>query len=242
VEFVLSNIKSFLSDFERPLELYSFALFYLMVLSAGTTALIASVFRVQIVQVKIFYGKPLYSSMILGFPIHLCSIPTGALVELLSYSTNKEVEGKEGYYAFEQISRAKRLIIASSSLLGLGMFSMLSLGIPDTFRNIAQGFLQIFTGALDPCYTAYPIIRDFFILYDQSFLIALGVLSAKMISYQLLPLAGNLTWSIGTIYAENVLHRDVFYIFFAIANVVLLFPWLFAFFIYSTGTLDVLCR
>jgi hypothetical protein len=242
VEFVLSHIESFLSDFKRPLELYSFALFYLMILSTGTSALTASVFRVQIVQVRIFYGKTLYSTTFFGFPVHFCSIPTGASVELLSDSHNEGVERKAGYYTLEQVSRAKRLIIASSSLLGLGMLSILSLGMPDAFRQIASGLVQIVSGALDPCHTAHPLIRNFFILYDQSFLVALGVLCAKMISYALLPLAGNLTWSIGTIYAEKVLHRDVFYILFAIANVVLLFPWVFAFFIYSSGALNVLCQ
>lgn len=146
------------------------------VLHIGSMAGIGWLIGAPIERVSLFFGPLIHSIRIRNVSFDIRAYPLGGFVKFTEDS-------------FKTIHPIRRTFVAASGCISLLLVSLGILGLAQGFERFANGFYQLFAGALFPRSVGSRLLLNLYYLTARGHLIAtVGVVAGKMAAVNLLPL------------------------------------------------------
>ncbi len=171
------------------LGVYSFVVFYMLVLYALVTGLLGTMFGLRIKEIDIFRGPVRSERRFAGIVIRTRTIPVGSQVRFWGPQDRAE-EGYRPGQSLEGLPIWQYAVLAFGGHIALLAFACTVLGT-GTLQGLLSAFPQIVQGALHPIAYALPAIREFYALYAADAWAASAVFATKMVAVDLFPHAGS---------------------------------------------------
>ena len=136
-------------------------------------------------KIEIFTGPKLAAVHFRGVPLSLGLLPTGGSVAFtgMAYSA-EEAEEK----SFRRLPLAWRLAIIASGPVAVLLLASVCIGPMEAGHSLINGFYQFVTGAFAPLSQGQALLKKaLHLFHTQTFVVVLGVVSAKIAAGNLLP-------------------------------------------------------
>ncbi|MEZ6081626.1 MAG: hypothetical protein R3C56_39940 [Pirellulaceae bacterium] len=157
------------------------ALMLLVPLLQGSLTATSLLMGVPVEEMSIYYGPTIYERRVSSFVLKLNSVPIGGSIRFSAK-------------AYERTYVWKKLVLCLSGALFLLMMATVFLGFEGTLNSIIEGVRQIVFGTLSPLKSGSQMLSAVHVyLRTEPFGAALGMVAAKMCSFELLPLWTNAT-------------------------------------------------
>lgn len=159
----------------------------------GATVAVSHVLRLHMAQISLFLGPTILKRNWRHTEIVIRLIPLTGYVQLPGMNPYEEelAEGvpAPGYRLITDLPTTQQALVPLSQLVGLALLAAGLLGPADAWHHAVSGLWQIPLGAISPLATGRELVTDWSeVLSSRGVLSAVGILIAKALSFELLPI------------------------------------------------------
>lgn len=181
---------------------------------------------------RLLGGKAEILSLFIGPKIFQFKLSESSAFRLSLFPLGAYVKFSE---AFEHLSPFRKILTVLAGLASYLVLAFVGLGVTEAFFQIAGGFGQLLSGVISPIAVGSRLIDALANVFrENSFAVGLGILAAKMLAFNLIPL-GSLSGGMIVIYLLELFNiksekfSERFNLIGLLFILIVMFVWIFAF-------------
>lgn len=227
-----------------------FIAFQLAIIWIGCMWFMAKFFNIQALEIDIFKGKSIGTITIDGVVVRFKTLPYTSSIKFLHTDDLKpdaknRMSRRPGFQCIDEAPYYQHMLVAFSGCLGGAVLAAIIIGDKGAFHHMYYGLWHIYDGGVHPCLSGRHYLQAFFEVCSRSILVALAILCAKQVAFNLVPYAGGPVYfavsipivkRLGGGTAEAIFRNIGFVILLSV--LLLLMGWALALAVYSVPALS----